>query len=164
MMYIKNGRIYTRSFSFVLPEDMSIVTDPENVHPDTITFETADGEFMIEMGAATRDMSPSEQMRRLRAYDELVFQSDNISTNRGEMKGLAVYYHSELWRHEYYEEYLDHPMNDDGQNTFELCVQHEVVDESHRNQVDAFMNRPNIKSFLDSIRYEPGECAKIINS
>ena len=36
MLFVKNHRIYTRSVSFALPEDMSIVTDPEREQPATM--------------------------------------------------------------------------------------------------------------------------------
>ena len=162
MLYVKNGRIYTRSFSFILPEDMSIVTDPENIHPDTLTFETADGFFIVELGATTSNLSPSEEIARHRAYKELVFTTDDLPMERGEMKGLKVFYHTELWRYEYYEEYLSFPINEDGQNMLELCVQHEVTGDAERNKLEGFMDRPNIKAFLNSIRYEPETCANII--
>ena len=162
MLYIKQGRIYTRSFSFVLPEEMSIVTDPENVNPDTLTFETVDGKFIIEIGASTSDLSPSEEISRHRAYKEWVFMTDDLPMARGEMEGLKVLYRSEQWRYEYYEEYLAFPLNEDGQNMFELCVQHEVNEETERNQIEAFMETPNIKDFLDSIRYEPNCCKTVI--
>lgn len=162
MLYIKQGRIYTKSFSFVLPEDMSIVTDPENVHPDTLTLETVDGKFIVEIGATTSDMSAREEIARHRAYKELVFMTEDLPMSRGEMEGLKVFYHSELWRYEYYEEYLKFPMNEDGQNMFELCIQHEVTEESERNNLEAFIERPNIRAFLNSIHYEPETCVNII--
>ena len=162
MLYIKQGRIYTRSFSFVLPEEMSIVTDPENVNPDTLTFETVDGTFIIEIGASTSDLSPSEEIARHRAYKEWVFMTDDLPMARGEMEGLKVLYRSEQWRYEYYEEYLAFPLNEDGQNMFELCIQHEVTEESERNNLEAFIERPNIRAFLNSIHYEPETCVNII--
>lgn len=162
MLYIKKGRIYTRSFSFQLPEDMAIVTDPENIHPDTLTMETSDGGFILELAADTSDKTPHEQIAAIRNYEELVFMSENLPVQRGGMKGLGVYYHSEMWRHEYYEEYLTFPMNEDGQNILALCIQHEVSDEKDRNNIPDFIQRPNIQEFLDSIVYEPEVCDNII--
>ena len=63
--------------------------------------------------------------------------------------------------HEHYEERLTYPMNEDGQNAFELYIEHEVQDESERNQVKAFMEQANIKALIDSIRYEPKVCQEI---
>ena len=62
MLYIKNGRLYTQSFSFELPEDMCIVTDPPGVSPDTLVLETFDGKYQIEIGAWYKDESPEKQI------------------------------------------------------------------------------------------------------
>ena len=154
MLYNKSGRIYTHSFSFVLPEEMCIVTDPENIQPDTLTFETLDGRFIIELSATTSERSAMGEMKHLQSYDELVFMSEPFEVQRTSMKGVGIFYHSELWRNEYYEEYLDYPLNEEGQNMMNLCVRHEPADEADRNKVASFMELPNIKSFLDSIKYE----------
>ena len=50
MLYIKNSRLYTASFSFALPEGMSIDTDSENLNPDTIAFKSLDGLYEVAIG------------------------------------------------------------------------------------------------------------------
>ena len=45
-------------------------------------------------------------------------------------------------------------LNDDGQNTLVLGFMHEAFSEDERNGIYSFMEQPNIKQFLDSIRPE----------
>ena len=62
-----------------------------------------------------------------------------------------------------YEERTRYPENEDGQNAFELYIEYEVQEESDRNKVREIMADPNIKALIDSIRYEPDVCEKILN-
>ena len=78
------------------------------------------------------------------------------------MKGFGAYYHSAEWTFEYYEERLQFEMNAEGQTTFILSVTHNIESDNDKNQVKEFMSKPNIKSFIDSIRYNPEECQNII--
>ena len=80
------------------------------------------------------------------------------------MVGLGLYYRSNAWDDEYYEEFLEYPEKEDGQYTFTLCFVHRVKCESERNGIDEFMNEPYIKQFIESILYNPEECKKAINS
>ncbi len=162
MLYIKNGRLYTASFSFALPEGMCIVTDPEGVCPDRLNLESLDGKFQIDIGAWTKDESPKEQLEYYINYAEHVLMGEFIEVDRGGMKGYGVFHRNKIWQDEYYQERLAYPMNEDGQNVFDLRIYHEVFSIGERNQVAYFMRRPNIKAFLDSIRYEPNVCKRII--
>lgn len=163
MLYIKNGRLYTRSFSFELPEEMSIVTDPDGVTPDTLILETVDGKYQIEIGAWIRDTSPHEQIEHLINYASYILMSDIFEVTRGEMKGCGAFYRNSSWHDEYYEERLDFPMNEDGQNALILGIQHESFSTDEQNNLANFMERPNIKRFLESIKYEPDECKAVIS-
>ena len=156
MLYIKNGRIYTLSFSYELPEEMSIVTDPAGVSPDTLVMETLDGKYQIEIGAWTKEEKPREQIELY--VGDHIRMSEIFKVARGEMNGYAAFHRSESWREEHYIERLSFPMNEDGQNTFVLGVSHEIFEESEKNGIASFMEQPNIKRFLDSIRYEPSVC------
>ena len=160
MLYIKKGRIYTLSFSFELPEEMSIVTDPAGVSPDTMVMETLDGTYQIEIGAWTKDETPREQVELY--VGDHIRMSEVFEVERGEMKGCGVFHHSESWREEHYTERLSFPMNEDGQNTLTLWISHEIFDESEKNGIAVFMEQPNVKRFLDSICYEPSVCEKIM--
>ena len=162
MLYIKNGRIYTLGFSFELPEDMSIVTDPAGVSPDTLVLETYDGKYQIEIGAWTKEQSPQEQVEEYINYASHIKMSEIFKVERGEMKGVAAFHHTESWREEHYDERLSFPMNEDGQNTLVFAISHEIFDEKERNSLESFIQRPNIKRFIDSIRYETSVCENII--
>lgn len=153
MLYIKNGRIYTLSFSFELPEEMSIVTDPAGVSPDTLVMETLDGKYQIEIGAWIKDVTPKEQIESYIDYGAHIRMSDLFDVKRGEMKGCAIFHRNESWREEHYDERLVYPMNEDGQDTLVLAISHEIFDESERNGISSFMEQPNIKRFIDSIQY-----------
>ena len=154
MLYIKNGRIYTLSFSFELPEEMSIVTDPAGVSPDTLIMETLDGKYQVEIGAWTKDADPREQIESYIDYGAHIRMSEVFDVERGEMKGCAIFHRYESWREEHYDERLTYPMNEDGQDTLVLAISHEIFEESERNGIAAFMEKPNIKQFINSIRYE----------
>ena len=154
MLYIKNGRIYTLSFSFELPEDMSIVTDPAGVAPDMLVMESYDGKYQVEIGALSKDETPQEQLEAYTKYGSHVKMGEMLAVERGEMKGMALLYHTESWSEERYDERLTYPMNEDGQNTLVLSITYEILDELNRNKLSSFMNQPNIKRFIDSIQYE----------
>ena len=162
MLYIKNRRIYTDSFSFELPEDLCLISDPPTVAPDTLHFETLDGLFEIEIGAWDGDNSPYDQLLDECLYSETVLLSTIFEVERDGMKGFGAYYHSAEWTFEYYEERLQFEMNAEGQTTFILSVTHNIERDNDKNQVKEFMSKPNIKSFIDSIRYNPEECQSII--
>ncbi len=162
MLYIKNRRIYTDSFSFELPEDLCLISDPPTVAPDTLHFETLDGLFEIEIGAWDGDNSPYDQLLDECLYSETVLLSTIFEVERDGMKGFGAYYHSAEWTFEYYEERLQFEMNAEGQTTFILSVTHNIESDNDKNQVKEFMSKPNIKSFIDSIRYNPEECQSII--
>ena len=166
MLYIKKGRLYTASFSFTLPEGVSIDTNSDNLYPDTIAFQTKDGSFDIEIGVGVNfNMQPPNiRIKEIMRADCFVPLTAPIKVNRDGMVGLGLYYRSNAWDDEYYEEFLEYPENEDGQYTFTLCFVHRVKDESERNGIDAFMNEPNIKQFIESIRYNPEECQKAINN
>ena len=161
MLYIKNGRFYTESISFILPDELCLVSDPPTVSPDTVMFETLDGKFQIMLSAYEADKTPLDEINGFLAYDCHIKMTDIFDMERGEMKGKALFYRSNTWSHEHYEERLTYPMNEDGQNAFELYIEHEVQDDSERNQVKAFMEQANIKVLIDSIRYEPKVCQEI---
>ena len=55
-------------------------------------------------------------------------------------------------------------MNSEGQNGFVLAITHEVENDEQRDQIEAFMKRDNIKRMIESIRYEPEVCAKIMGA
>lgn len=162
MLYNKNGRLYTASYSFILPEDMCIVTDPDGVTPDTLVLESVDGKYQIEIGAWIRDTSPREQIEHFIEYASHILMSEVFTVERGEMKGCGAFYRNDSWQSEYYEERLEYPMNEDGQNALVLSIAHESFTAAERNNVANFMAQPNIKAFLDSIRYEPDVCRDII--
>lgn len=152
MLYIKNGRIYTLSFSFELPEEMSIVTDPAGVSPDTLIMESLDGKYQVEIGAWTKGATPREQIKSYIDYGAHIRMSEVFDIERGEMKGCAIFHRNESWREEHYDERLTYPMNEDGQDTLVLAISHEIFDENERNGIAAFMEQPNIKRFIDSIQ------------
>jgi len=81
--------------------------------------------------------------------------TEKLDIERGCMKGKGIFYRSDSWSHEYYEERLEFPMNEEGQNAFELVIQHEITDESERNQVQKFLTQANIEEFLRNISYNP---------
>ena len=154
MLYIKNDRLYTQSFSFELPEDMGIVTDPPGVSPDTLIFETLDGKYQIEIGAWYKEESPEKQIIDFIEYASHVLVSDLIKVERGTLKGFGAHFRNATWQEEYYEERLQFKLNDDGQNTLVLGFMHEAFSEDERNGIYNFMEQPNIKQFLNSIRPE----------
>lgn len=162
MLYIKNGRIYTLSFSFELPEEMSIVTDPAGVSPDTLVMESLDGKYQIEIGAWTKEIEPREQVELY--IGDHIRMIDVFEVVRGEMKGYAAIHRNSSWSEEHYCERLAFPMNEDGQNAFVLEISHETFEEGDRNQICNFMEQPNIERFIDSIRYEPLVCKSILQS
>ena len=126
MLYIKNRRIYTDSFSFELPEDLCLISDPPTVAPDTLHFETLDGLFEIEIGAWDGDNSPYDQLLDECLYSETVLLSTIFEVERDGMKGFGAYYHSAEWTFEYYGERLQFEMNAEGQTTFILSVTHNI--------------------------------------
>ena len=163
MLFIKGNRIYTASFSFELPQGLSIITDPSNVTPDTLTFETLDGKFLVEIGASDTDRTPQDEVDYIFDGDSVIVkQSDIMEVNRNGMKGLGFYYRGEYWNYEYYEEFLSYPRDEDGQAMLDFCVQHEVDGEADGDKVKEFMMKDNIKVFIDSIRYEPDVCKRVI--
>lgn len=163
MLFIKGNRIYTASFSFELPQGLSIITDPTNVTPDTLTFETLDGKFLVEIGASDTALTPKEEVDYIFDGDTVIVkQSEIMEIDRYGMKGLGFFYRGEMWNHEYYEEFLSYPRDKDDQALLNFCVQHEVEDEADGDKVKDFMMQDNIKAFIDSIRYEPDVCKQVI--
>ena len=67
MLFIKGNRIYTSSFSFEIPQGLSIVTDPVNIKIDMLTLETLDGRFTVEIGASDYNKMPASEIERLSA-------------------------------------------------------------------------------------------------
>ena len=165
MLYIKNGRLYTTSFSFAIPEGLSIDTDSDNLYPDTIAFKTKDGFFDIEIGVGVpfNKQPPNIRIEEIMRADCFVSMTDPIEVNRDGMIGLGLYYRGSSWETEYYEEFLEYPKNEEGQYTFTLCFVHRVKSELERCGIDGFMNEPNIKQLIESIRYNPEECRKAMN-
>ena len=155
MLYLKKGCVYTASFSFALPEDLCIVSDPITVSPDTMMFETVDGKYQILIGAYESDKSPLSEIEHLLSLGGHKSTTEKLDIERGGMRGKGIFYRSNSWSHEYYEERLEFPMNEEGQNAFELVIQHEITDESERNQVQKFLTQANIEEFLRNISYNP---------
>ena len=126
MLYIKNGRLYTQSFSFELPEDMCFVTDPPGVSPDTLIFETLDGKYQIEIGAWYKEESPEKQIIDFIEYASHVLVSDLIKIERGTLKGFGAHFRNTTWQEEYYEERLQFKlmMMDKTLSFSVLCMKH----------------------------------------
>ena len=55
-------------------------------------------------------------------------------------------------------------MNSEGQNGFVLAITHEVENDEQRDQIEAFMKRDNIKRMIESIKYEPEACARVMET
>lgn len=163
MLYIKNGRLYTQSFSYIVPDELCLIPDTFETSPDTITLETLDGKFQIMLRPYDSEKSPLDELSSMLEYGNYVKLSEILDIDRGGMMGKGVFYRSDSWRYEHYEERSRYAMNEDGQNAFELYIEHEVQDDSERDQVRAFMEQPNIKALIDSIRYEPDVCKKVMH-
>ena len=151
MLLIKGNRICTASFSFELPQGLCIITDPINIKTDIFTFETPDGKFVLDVGASDYNKAPAEQVERLKNNPETIILSDILPITRGNMNGYGVFYSGVEWRHIYYEEFLEYPINEEGQAAFRLCVEHELEGSCNISVMQDFLNQPNIKAFMDSI-------------
>ena len=164
MLFVKNHRIYTRSVSFALPENMSIVTDPEHDQPDCLILESADGQFTLEIFADDVLGTPKDLIQEVVDSPEFVVHTEPFPIERGGMNGYAAYYGTEDDSESYYEEFLQYPMNDDGQSILNICICRVVIEGKETIETEAFVEQPNIKSFFDSIRYEPEVCSRVIGS
>lgn len=153
MLYMKNGRIHTASFSFVLPEEMSINTQPYGCCPDLLVLTTLDKEYTIEIGAC-RENSAQEALMEWYYEDVYVPLTEIYNIERDGMKGKALFFRTNSWKKEYYEERLMYRKNIENQNCFRLSIKHNVLEQNKRNGIADFMRKPNIKAFLDSIRYD----------
>ena len=162
MLFIKGNRIYTSSFSFEIPQGLSIVTDPVNIKIDMLTLETLDGRFTVEIGASDYNKMPASEIERLRNDKEVVLQSAVLSINRGEMMGFGVYFSGVEWRYEYYREFLEYPINEDGQASFIFTVEHEVEISREHGAIKEYLKQDNIVALLESIRYEPDVCKQVM--
>ena len=163
MLYIKNGRLYTQSYSYIVPDELCLIPDTFETSPDTITLETLDGKFQLMIRPYDTEKTPIEELSSMLEYCGHVKMSEILDIDRGGMIGKGVFYRSDSWRYEHYEERSRYAMNDDGQNALELYIEHEVQDESERNKIKEFMEQPKVKALLESIRYEPQVCEKILN-
>lgn len=161
MLYIKNGRFYTQSISFALPDELCLIPDTFTTAPDTLTFETLDGKFQIMLNPYETEKTIEEEFDGFLNMGCHEKMSDIFEVNRGGMMGKALFYKSSSWGYEHYEERSRYAENEDGQNAFELYIEHEVQDESDRNQIQTVMEHPNIKALIESIRYEPDVCKEI---
>lgn len=151
MLFIKGNRIHANNFSFELPQGLSIITDPDGVKVDTLNFETLDGKFIIEIGAGGYSRTALEYIELMKNNNEIIFQSEILPIVRGNMRGFGFYYTGVEWRHEYYAEFLEYPMNEEGQTLFDLLIAHELEEDNSGDALKDFMNEKNIKAFLDSI-------------
>lgn len=163
MLYIKNGRLYTQSYSYVVPDELCLIPDTFETSPDTITLETLDGKFQLMLRPYDTEKTPLEELIGMLECCGHVKMSEILDIDRGGMIGKGVFYRSDSWRYEHYEERSRYAMNEDGQNAFELYIEHEVQDEAERNLITEFMERTNVKALLESIKYEPQVCKKILN-
>ena len=151
MLLIKGNRIHTASFSFELPQGLSIITDPTNVKTDILTFETLDGRFVLDIGASDYNKAPIEQIERLKNDKEVMILSDIKPITRGKMKGYGLFFSGVEWRYMYYEEFLEYPINEEGQAAFRFCVEYEREGDDTIQVIEDFLNLSNIKAFMDSI-------------
>ena len=151
MLLIRGTKIHTGSFSFELPQGLSIITDPTNIKTDILTFETLDGRFILDIGASDYNKPAIEEIERLKNDSEVIILSEVKAITRGHMKGFAVFYSGEEWRHIYYEEILEYPINSEGQAKFRFRIEHEIDDSSDVSVLEDFLAQPNIKAFMDSI-------------
>ena len=164
MLYFKNHRLYTQSFSFELPEDICLISDPAVVAPDRIIMETYDGRFQVDIGAEELDKTPYIKISQILADKELEHIGNIFPIERTGMKGYASFYRDNEWSYEYYQECLGYPMNEDGQNGFVLTIIHEVDDECQRGQIEMFMKQDNIRRMIESIRFEPEVCIRVMSA
>lgn len=161
MLYIKNRRLYTQSFSYIIPDGLCLVPDSITTAPDTLTFETLDGKFLIMLSPYEAEKTPDEELNGFLKMGCHKMMSDIFEVNRGGMIGKGVFYRDNSWSYEHYEERTRYPENEEGQNAFELYIEHEVQTEADRNKIQDIMNHPKFKVLIDSIRYEPDVCQKI---
>ena len=151
MLLIKGNRICTSSFSFVLPQGLCIVTDPMNIKTDILTFETPDGRFILDVGASDYNQAPIEQINCLQSDSEINILSEVKAITRGKMKGYALFYSGVEWSHIYYEEFLEYPINEDGQASFRFRIEHEIDGTCDITILQDFLAQSDIKEFMDSI-------------
>ena len=146
-----------------MPDGLCLVPDSITTAPDTLTFETLDGKFQLMLCPYETEKTPDEELNGFLKMGCHETMSDIFEVNRGGMIGKGVFYRDNSWSYEHYEERTRYPENEDGQNAFELYIEYEVQEESDRNKVREIMDDPKIKALIDSIRYEPDVCKKMIN-
>jgi len=66
------------------------------------------------------------------------------------------------WRYEYYREFLEYPINEEGQAAFIFTVEHEVEISREHGAIKEYLKQDNIVALLESIRYEPDICKQVL--
>ena len=82
---------------------------------------------------------------------EVMILSDIKPITRGKMKGYGLFFSGIEWRYMYYEEFLEYPINEEGQAAFRFCVEYEREGDDTIQVIENFLSQPDIKAFMDSI-------------
>ena len=131
-----------------LTEGFSLI--PEGTH----TFKITAVKYKEEFGKLEVTMQTQGGSKHIERFSLL--KADG-SPNEGAYNAFSYFAKTALGDFELTE--IDH---EDLVGCFIECdIEHEVQDESERNQVKAFMEQANIKVLIDSIRYEPKVCQEI---
>ena len=91
MLYIKNGRLYTQSYSYIVPDELCLIPDTFETSPDTITLETLDGKFQLMIRPYDTEKTPLEELSSMLEYCGHVKMSEILDIDRGGMIGKGVF-------------------------------------------------------------------------
>lgn len=145
MLTIKNGRIYSEEFSFLLPEDMSFYYDSGTELYDCLQFISADRRTILDV--RVQKPVPLGTLEAISKSEHFIPTSEIFTVNRGGLIGKAMYFRNRTWDEEYYEE---HFTLKDGLMA-EISLSHEVSVETRGRMQEILEKRP-ISDFLANVK------------
>lgn len=147
MIYYKNGRIYSKHFSYQLPEELMFDFGSTVEIKDGFSFISPDKRFTLEI--YTQKLTSAGTIDALDEDDEFVSMTPISAVTRGGLCGKCLFYRSPEWLHEYYEEHLEL----EEELVLDICVTINDGRNKHEQIFDV-MKEPVVVSFLNSIKAE----------
>ena len=105
MLFVKDGKIHAKQFAFSLPENMHFYFDSGIEPRDHLQFISSDGIIILEV--MVRPVVPTATLEAIATNGNMIATSDIFSIERKGLIGKALFYRTQSWQEECYEEHYD---------------------------------------------------------
>lgn len=153
MLKINKGKFYGTNYSFAMPEDFNFIVKSDFFCGEKLEFISDDNSIRIELFLLNDSRSAKQDTTEIISDSDFVKIGDFVSVQRGNGKGIGIFYKSRRGEEEHYEERYDFKRNQNGETQFDIDICLWPKASKFAKTIQEAIELPVIKNFLDSIKY-----------